>query len=156
MGPGSRNDRSVDGAEGWKQGQLDVHESRIVAMSRKLPFHKSFWIAVRGVCEATITERNLRIQLIIAIFVTSLGASMGLTSVEWACVILSMGLVLAAEIMNTAIEALVNLLEPQVREEARQAKDFAAGSVLVTSLTAALVGAVVLGKALIRLLYESS
>ena len=81
---------------------------------------------------------------------------MGLTSVEWACVILSMGLVLAAEIMNTAIEALVNLLEPQVREEARQAKDFAAGSVLVTSLTAALVGAVVLGKALIRLLNESS
>lgn len=125
-------------------------------MSRKLPFRKSVWIAVRGVCEATIAERNLRIQLIVAILVISLGAALGLTSVEWACIILTIGAVLAAEIMNTAIEAMVNLLEPKIREEARQAKDFAAGSVLVISLTAAFVGLIILGKALMRLLNESS
>jgi len=73
--------------------------------------------------------------------VLALAAVSSLTPLEWAVLLLVIGLVISLEIMNTSIEALVDLCSPEQSELARIAKDAAAGAVLVAAITAVAVGA---------------
>lgn len=70
----------------------------------------------------------------------------------WGLLILAIGGVVAGETINTTVEAIVDLLEPEYHERAKLAKDVAAGAVLVLSLTAIGIGLVVLGPPLWKLL----
>ena len=95
-------------------------------MPRKKRFQESLKIAMRGAMEASLNERNLKIQWMVSIVVIVAGGFFQLQMWEWCFLILSIGAVLSAETMNTAIESLVDLLEPEQHESARKAKDFAA------------------------------
>lgn len=114
-------------------------------MSSKTPFLKTLSIAIRGVFEATRQERNLKIQIGIAGLTIAIGAVLQLNWLEWACISLSIGSVLAAELINTAIEELVDFVQPELHESARKAKDFAAAGVLMVACASLIVGMLIFG-----------
>lgn len=114
-------------------------------------FLGSFVPAVRGLGRAARAERNLRIQLGAGVVALGLAAGLRLDAVEWACVILAVGLVITTELVNTAVEAIIDLLSPGPHPVAGLAKDVAAAAALTASLAAAGVGAAVFGPHLLAL-----
>ena len=85
------------------------------------------------------TQRNLKIQLVAGIIVTILGIILKINNAEWAILMLSVFLVLGTEMMNTAVEAVVDLCTEEYHEKAKIAKDVAAGAVVLTALNALIV-----------------
>jgi len=104
----------------------------------------SFADAGRGV-RALVAEPNAKIQLAAALAASALGLWLGLAARDWALIVLAIGLVLAAEALNTAIEALCDRVAPERHPLVGKAKDLAAGAVLLASLAAAALGLLVLG-----------
>lgn len=85
----------------------------------------------------------MQIHLIVALLVVVAGLFFTISLTEWMLCLLCFGLVIGAEMMNTAIENLVDLASPQKHELAGKAKDMAAGAVLVCSIFAAAVGLII-------------
>jgi undecaprenol kinase len=101
--------------------------------------------AARGMIMAWRTERHLKVHSIAAVVVIGLGVTLELSGVEWAIITLSMGMVFAAEYANSALERLADRVSTERHPLIRDAKDFAAASVLVAALAAAVVGLLILG-----------
>lgn len=101
---------------------------------------KSFSYAARGWFFCVKNERNMRIHTVVSIAVLLFSLVFGLTMPEYAVLIVTMALVLTCEMINTAIEALVNLETGAYDHLARVAKDVAAGAVFVMSIAALAVG----------------
>lgn len=100
----------------------------------------SFKYAWAGFSYAFYTQRNFRIHLMIGVLALSLGAFLHLSSVKMAVITLMIGVVLAMELLNTAVEAVVDLtVQRTYHELAKIAKDCAAGAVFIVSLVALLV-----------------
>lgn len=116
------------------------------------PFLISLQHAVRGVRIALTTQRNARVHAAIATLVILAGAALRLSWSEWALLALAIGLVCVTELLNTAIEDAVDLVTTEHHPLAGRAKDIAAGAVLLASLTAIVVGLLVLGPRLIHVL----
>jgi undecaprenol kinase len=108
----------------------------------------AFGYAFAGLGAAWRTQRNLRIHAAAAVGVVAVGVLLRLPPLSWALLALAMGLVLTAELLNTALEAAVDLVSPEDHPLAKQAKDVAAAAVLVASLAALAVGVFVLAGAL--------
>ena len=105
----------------------------------------SFKYAWAGVRYAFITQRNFRIHTVIGTLAISLGIFLKITAVEMSVVGLTIALVLVLELLNTAIESVVDLTVKQSYHElAKIAKDCAAGAVLVAAIAAVLVASFVL------------
>ncbi len=97
--------------------------------------------AVRGLRDAWLTQPNLRIHTVFGISAVILGGWVHLGLTEWLWISVAIGLVVFAELMNTAIEQTVDLvIGPRPDPLARQVKDIAAGFVLVTAVTAVAIG----------------
>jgi len=111
---------------------------------------KSFGFAFKGV-RLALKERNFILHLISAVLVMSLGFFFGVTSMEWCLLLLCIGVVLTAELVNTAIEKLVDLVSPQFNIQAGIIKDIAAASVLVFSIVSAIIGLIIFIPYLLRL-----
>ncbi|MGI9950806.1 diacylglycerol kinase family protein [Moorellaceae bacterium AZ2] len=101
---------------------------------------KKFRAAFTGLLFALRTQSNMAIHLSAAAAALGLAYYLQVRDWEWVALILTITLVLAAEIFNTALEAAVNLYSPQYHPLARVAKDVAAGAVLVAALGAVIVG----------------
>lgn len=100
----------------------------------------SFKYAWAGLSYAFVTQRNFRIHTVIGTLAISLGVFLHLEPVEIAVIGLTSGLVLALELLNTAIESVVDLTVKQSYHElAKIAKDCAAGAVLISAIAAVLV-----------------
>lgn len=99
-------------------------------------FARGFSFAGQGVWHAVRTQRNMRVHLTAAAAAIVVGAVLRISAADWACVALAIGMVLAAEIFNTVIEAIIDMAEPGIHPLAKIAKDGAAGAVLVASLAA--------------------
>lgn len=106
-------------------------------------FWRSFSFAGQGVWRAVRTQRNMRVHLAAAVAAVAAGLALRISPADWAAVAVAIGLVLTAEIMNTAIEALADLATGEHHPLAKAAKDMAAGAVLVASVAAAGVAAAV-------------
>jgi diacylglycerol kinase (ATP) len=105
----------------------------------------SFKYAWSGITYAFKTQRNFRIHVTIGTLASCLGVFLHISSVEIAVIGLTSGLVLVMELLNTAIESVVDLTVKQTYHElAKVAKDCAAGAVLVSALAAVLVASVLL------------
>jgi diacylglycerol kinase (ATP) len=101
----------------------------------------SFKYAAAGVTYAFNTQRNFRIHCVMGTLAISIGALLHLTGVEMAVVCITSGLVLTLELLNTAIESVVDLtVEQNYHELAKIAKDCAAGAVLISAFASVLVG----------------
>ncbi len=101
---------------------------------------KSFDYAVQGIHYAFRHQQNVRIHIITAIFVIAAGIFFKINPFEMGIVAIMILLVIATEMINTAIEMMVDLITKEHREEAKIAKDVASGMVLVTALGSIIVG----------------
>jgi len=95
---------------------------------------EAFRVAVAGLGNMVVTQRNVRIHLVLAALVVILGIVLKLALWEWAALGLTIVLVLVIEALNSAVEALVDLVSPERRSLARRAKDLAAAAVLLAAL----------------------
>lgn len=103
----------------------------------------SFGHAFRGVASALRSEVHLRFHALATVAVIGLGFYFGISRAEWALVALAVGTVWTAELANTAVEALTDLVSPEYHPLAGKAKDVAAGAVLLAALAALVVGALI-------------
>lgn len=103
----------------------------------------SFKYAMQGILRAFKTERNLKIHASMMIVVVILGLIFKIAVSEWITCIILFALVIGAELLNTSIEEMVNLLSPEIRVHAKYAKDIAAGAVLIFAIASAIVGAII-------------
>ena len=104
---------------------------------------KSFSYAINGLRYSILTQHNILIHIILAIIAIILGFLLKISSFEWVAIIIVIGLVISAEIFNTSIEELVNLVSPQKNEKAGIIKDLAAGAVLILAITAFITGLII-------------
>lgn len=112
-------------------------------------FVQSFRYAIEGLFTAIRTERNINnVMLVLGVVTVVAGIAVGLDPVSWCLIVICCGLVIFAELCNTAIEAIVDLATQELHPLAKRAKDIAAASVYVLSLTAAVVGVIVFSHAL--------
>ncbi|KAA9340024.1 diacylglycerol kinase family protein [Adhaeribacter soli] len=100
----------------------------------------SFGYALRGMGAAFRYEPNMKLHVLAAIEAIFLGWFFHIKPSEWCWIILAIGLVWMAEIFNTALEKLTDLVSPDYHELAGQAKDLAAGAVLMAAFTALAIG----------------
>jgi diacylglycerol kinase len=100
----------------------------------------SFKYAIRGIRMVIKYEKNMQIHLVVAVLVVLAGWFFNISTIEWMLCLLCIGLVFGAEMVNTSIENLVDLVSPQKHELAGKAKDMAAGAVLISALFAACIG----------------
>ena len=115
-------------------------------MSHPLPKHtwvRKFAVAFAGLFHTGRTQSSMRVHGVCGVLAVGLAVLTGLSAIEWALLFLVIGLVLGMELLNTAIEAVVDLACPEQAELARIAKDAAAAAVLVAAFTALLVGSCV-------------
>lgn len=101
---------------------------------------ESFNYALAGFFYAIKTQRNMRIHCLMAVLVFLFGYVLHLSPVELAVLVLTVGLVIMAEMINTALEVVVDLITREYHPLAKTAKNVAAGSVLVTALVAVVIG----------------
>ncbi|WP_084268736.1 diacylglycerol kinase family protein [Oceanobacillus damuensis] len=99
-----------------------------------------FSYAWNGIKEIAKTEHNFRIHLAATIATVLAGFVFRLSNVEWAIVTLAIGLVLMAEVTNSAIEKTIDYLKPEIHPSAKVIKDIAAGAVLISAVIAFIVG----------------
>lgn len=104
---------------------------------------RSFGYAWKGIRCCAGKEQNLSFHLIAAAVAVIAGCVLDITRTDWMIVTLCIGMVIAAELFNSAIEKLVDLVSPQRHPLAGQVKDIAAGAVLVCAATAAVIGLIV-------------
>lgn len=104
---------------------------------------RSFGYAWKGIRQCVGKEQNLSIHLIVTVMVIIAGFFFDITRTEWLIIILCIGVVIAAELFNTAIERLVDLVSPEHNPIAGQVKDIAAGAVLVCAVAAAIIGVII-------------
>ena len=137
----------------WWSGRTrpsDGHASTATDAPLHRPWRRTRWhsmrCALQGIADAWHTQPNFRLHVYVGVGVTSAGAWLGLSPTEWIWVSFAIGLVLFAEMTNTAIEQTVDLvvgLRPDPL--ARQIKDIAAGCVLVATTLAVVIGALTFG-----------
>ena len=112
-------------------------------MRKKDPIYKSFGYAFEGIFTCIRQERNMKIHCCAAIMVVALGLFLGLSATEWCICLVLFGLVMALELVNTAVEAVVDLVTKERKPLAKVAKDTAAGAVLIAAIMAAIVGCII-------------
>lgn len=111
-----------------------------MSRSKKNPLHKSFGYAFEGIFAGIKKERNMKIHCAAMVCVIVAGIIFRISIVEWCICLTLFGLILALELVNTAVEAVVDLVTEEKRPLAKLAKDTAAGAVLIAAIMAAAVG----------------
>ena len=113
---------------------------------------KSFLFALQGFRMAVATERNIKIMLVGGVLAILAGLILRIDALSWCCVLLCCGGVIVTELINTAIETVVDLVSPEFHPLAGRAKDVAAAASYTICFISVLVGAIVYLRALLILL----
>jgi diacylglycerol kinase len=113
---------------------------------------RSFGYAINGI-KLSLKQRNKKIQVACTFIAILLGFIFRISYGEWCAVLICTGLVLSLEMMNTALETLVDFVSPEHHEKAGKVKDIAAGSVLVAAVISAIVGVIIFGKYILNLFH---
>jgi diacylglycerol kinase (ATP) len=140
-----------------------AHEGRTasqppVALGRKQRFHRwwramihGFGYAFVGIVDLVRVQRNAQVHVFVIAVLVLVSLAWGLSPTEWLVLILTMSMVLAMEAINTAVEAVVDLVSPDYHPLAKRAKDVAAGGVLITAIGAVFVALIIFGPRLLAL-----
>ena len=118
---------------------------------KKNPLYKSFRYAFEGIIAGIKKERNMKIHCMAMVLVIAAGIILKLSITEWCICLVLFGVILALELVNTAIEAVVDLVTEEYRPLAKLAKDTAAGAVLIASIMAAGAGVLIFLPKVLRL-----
>jgi diacylglycerol kinase len=114
---------------------------------------KSFQFAIQGFRNALVGQVNLRIHLIASFVVIVTGFTFRVSAIEWCILLICIGIVIGLELINTAIERLVDMVSPEWKEQAGQIKDIAAAAVMIVSLVSLAIGVVIFGNHLLTTNY---
>ena len=116
---------------------------------------RSFGFAGQGIIDLFRFENNAKVHLLIAGLVLVAGFYWQLTRTEWAIIITQIGLVWAAEAINTALEKLCDFLSPDWHPQIKAIKDLSSGAVLILAIAAVIVGLIIFGGRLLEA-YQST
>lgn len=106
-------------------------------------FFRSFLYALAGIRYSFITQGNLKFHTLAAVVTVAAGFYFNLKAFEWLWIVAAIAMVVSVELVNTAIETLVDLVSPEYNFKAGVVKDVSAAAVLVISIMAAIIGAVI-------------
>ena len=112
---------------------------------------RRFGYAFNGIRLLITREHNAWIHCFVAVCVVVAGILLGLSEMEWIAVVIVIGAVLAAEAVNSALEAIADFVSPEYSEAIKRTKDLAAGAVLIIAIAAAIVGGIIFFPKLIAL-----
>ncbi|MDR2587234.1 MAG: diacylglycerol kinase family protein [Coriobacteriales bacterium] len=112
----------------------------------------AFRYALQGFAHTVRTQRSMRIHLVATVLVAVAGVVLRLERIEWAIIVICVGFVLTSELINTALEAIVDLASPGFHPKAKVAKDAAAAAVFVFAVVSVVVGSLIFFTALDRLI----
>ena len=115
---------------------------------RERRFVESFNAAIEGFIYVLKTERNMRVHYLAALFFLALGIYLNFTHIELLILCVTITLVLAAEMLNTTVELVVDMIETRFHPIARIIKDISAGAVLLTSINAIIAGYIMFSRRL--------
>jgi diacylglycerol kinase len=104
---------------------------------------KSFSYAFNGIINLIKSEHNARIQLIAMLFVVLLGILFKINISEWISIAIVVGLVFIAELFNTAIEKLSDIVSPEWNKKIGNIKDYSAAAVLISAIISLIVGCLI-------------
>ena len=110
---------------------------------KKPPLYKSFGYAFEGIFAVIKKERNMQIHCCMMVLVIVAGLFFQISAVEWCICFVLLGLIMSLELVNTAVESVVDLVTEERRPLAKLAKDAAAGAVLIASIMAAVAGLII-------------
>ena len=109
-------------------------------------FFKSFKYAIHGIWYGIDGQLNFKVQIAVAGIVIAAGFLFRITAIEWCIILVCIGMVLALEMLNSAIEGLVDLVTLERQPLAGRIKDIAAGAVLIASIASLIVGIIIFRK----------
>lgn len=104
---------------------------------------KNFRYALNGIYCALKSERNMRIHVLIFLIMVAMGIFYQISYLQWTIQLILSAMVIGAELVNTAIERVTNVLFPNYHKEAKVIKDVAAGGVLTICFFAFLIGCII-------------
>ena len=110
---------------------------------KKDPLYKSFGYAFAGIFAVVTKERNMKIHCAAVVCVMIAGLVFHISPIEWCICLTLFGLVMALEMVNTVVEAVVDLVTEERKPLAKLAKDAAAGAVLIAAIMAAIAGMII-------------
>jgi len=124
---------------------------RFVRVKRKKLIN-SFKYAISGVKSAYKREQNLKIHILIMILVIIAGIMLEISKMEWIICIILFAIVISEELFNTAIEALVDMVMPEINPKAKFIKDVSASAVLISAICSAIIGIIIFLPKIIELI----
>lgn len=141
----------------YNQQPSEEHFVRQASDSRTDDAHsfsllRAFACAGSGIAYAFASQRNLKIHLVFAVIAVALGFILRINEAAWLAVVVCIVLVMALEIVNTAIESVVDLVSPEWHILAKRAKDCAAGAVYLAAFGSVVVAAIVFLPRIVALL----
>ena len=104
---------------------------------------KSFTYAFNGLKILLKEEHNARLHLLAAIIVMIVGVVLEVSTMEWIALVFAIGLVITTEILNSSIENIADFISPAKHEKIKKIKDLAAAGVLISAVTALIVGLII-------------
>jgi diacylglycerol kinase len=104
---------------------------------------ESFKFAFNGLWLLLINEHNSRIHLLAAVISVALGIVLKINTLEWCLIIVVIGIVFMTELLNSALETLADLVNPEWNEGIRKAKDYSAAAVLISAIISVVVGGLI-------------
>lgn len=110
---------------------------------KKRNFISSIKYAIAGIRHFFLTEPNSRIHFLASVFVVAAGFWFRIDRFSWIAVIICIGLVYTTEIINTAVEKIMDMISPEKNEQVRVIKDVAAGAVLIAAFISLITGILV-------------
>src|SRR5690625_1707457 len=113
-----------------------------------------FIFAFQGFKHALLYERNFQLQVLSGLLVVIVSFALNLSPIEWAMIVLVIGSVLSLEIINSAVERLLDYVKPEIHPQAKIIKDMLASAVLIISFVALLIGLIILSPKLTSLLIK--
>ncbi len=114
---------------------------KIKVKTKKLA--NSFKYAFQGLISSFKTERNMKLHILIMIITIIVGIVLKINTTEWITCIILFGLVISAELFNTVIETVVDMIVQYKDPKAKLAKDISAGAVLVLAISSAIIGLII-------------
>ncbi|HZH61417.1 MAG TPA: diacylglycerol kinase family protein [Metabacillus sp.] len=106
-------------------------------------FYKSFQYAWNGIVSTFKSERNFQIHVVISFIMFIIGMVLSFSKTEWIIILFLIGGMLALELINTAIEHVVDMITSEFHPQAKAAKDAAAGAVLVYAILSVIIGMII-------------
>ena len=119
---------------------------------KKQKLLNSFKNAIQGILNTIKKERNIKIHFMVMILVIISGFYFKINIYEWIICIILFGIVISAELFNTTIEKIVDIIIPYKDEKAKFIKDVAAGAVLINAIVAAIIGLIIFIPKIINIL----